>query len=96
MLPPEVVSCIKGPLPDPKTSRLAFDHLGIVEEAVEDLPEQDDGHEDEVDAAEDEDVGAEAVGQLLPLGNPLEVLPQVPLVEGRPGRFEEDKLYIEL
>ena len=41
-------------------------------------------------------MGAEAVRQLLPLGNPLEVLPQVPLVEGCPRRFEEYKLYIEL
>ena len=52
--------------------------------------------EDEVDAAEDKDVGAQAVCQLFPLGNPLEVLPEVPLVERCPGRFEENKLYIEL
>ena len=63
---------------------------------VENLPDEDDGHEDEVDAAEDEDVGAQAVRQLLPLGHPLEVLPQVPLVEGSPGRFEQNKLYVEL
>ena len=85
VLPPEVVSCIERPLPDPQTSRFPFDHLGIIKEAVEDLPEEDNGHEDEVDAAEDEDVGAEAVSQLLPLCNPLEILPQVPLVEWCPG-----------
>ena len=71
-------------------------HLGVIEEAVEDLPEQDDWHEDEVDSAQDEYVGPEGVGQLLPLGHPLVVLPQVPLVEGGPGRLEEDQLQVEL
>ena len=71
-------------------------YLGIVEEAVEDLPEKDDGHEDEVDSAQDEYVGPEGVGELLPLGHPLVVLPQVPLVEGGPGRLEEDQLQVEL
>jgi hypothetical protein len=92
----EVVLGEEGPPPHPEAPRLPLDDLGIVEEAVEDLPKQDHWHQNKVDTAEDEDVGAQTVSELLPLGHPLVVLPQVPLVEGRPWRLEEDQLQVEL
>ena len=78
---PEIISSVQTPLPDAETARLALDDLGVVVEAVEDLPEEDDGHEDEVDAAEDEDVRPQGLRQLLPPVNPLVILPQMPLIE---------------
>ena len=41
---------------------------------VENLPDEDDGHEDEVDAAEDEDVRLEGGCQLLPFAHSLVIL----------------------
>ena len=41
---PQIIPPVQTPLPDTQTSRLSLDDLGVVEEAVEYLPEKDDGH----------------------------------------------------
>ena len=46
-------------------------NLSIVEKAVQDLPDEDDRHEGQVDAAQDEDPVLEGVCQLLALRDPL-------------------------
>ena len=68
----------------------------IVEEAVQDLPEQDDRHQDDVDAAEDQDPVGQHLRQLLALVDALVLVAEVPLVEGRPRGLEQDQLEVEL
>ena len=80
--PPEVVSAVQAPLSDPQAARLSFDHLGIVEETVEDLPEKDDGHEDQINTSENKDVGLQGICQLLSSVDSLEILSKMPLVKG--------------
>ena len=79
--PPEIIPAVKTPLPDAQTAGLPLDDLCVVEEAVEYLPEQDDGHEDEVDAAEYHDVRLHGLGQLLPPIDSFVILSQMPLIE---------------
>ena len=45
---------------------MPLDNLGIVEEAVENLPDKDDWHENKVDTAENKDVCSQTLGQFLP------------------------------
>ena len=71
-------------------------HFCIVVEAVEDLPEQDQGHEEEVDSRQHCNPALQVLNQLLALVNPLVILLQVPLVEGRPGAFKEEPLHVVL
>ena len=78
--PPEIIPAVETPLPDAQTAGLPLDDLCVVEEAVEYLPEQDDGHEDEVDAAEYHDVRLHELGQLLPLIDSFVILSQMPLI----------------
>ena len=63
---PQIISSVQAPLPDTQTSRLSLDDLGVVEEAVEYLPEKDDRHQNEVDTTQDDDVGLHRLSQLLP------------------------------
>ena len=63
---PQIISAVQAPLPDAQTSRLSLNDLGVVEEAVEYLPEKDDRHQNEVDTTQDDDVGLHRLSQLLP------------------------------
>ena len=78
---PEVVSTVQTPLPDAEAARLALDDLGVVVEAVEELPQEDHRHQHQVDAAQDQNVGLQGFGQLLPPVNSLIVLSKMPLIE---------------
>ena len=73
---------------------LSFDELCIIEEAVENLPEEDEGHQDQVEQCHQGYLGLEVVGQFLPLGRLLVVLLQVPLVKRGPGTREEEELIV--
>merc|ERR1719219_1876674 len=91
----QIISTVQTPLPDTQTARLSLDDLGIVEEAVEYLPEKDDGHQDEVDTTQDNDVGLHGFGQFFPSVDSFVILSKMPLVERSPGRLEEQQLQVE-
>ena len=74
MVLPEVVSTIQTPLPDAEAARLALDDLGVVVEAVEELPQEDHWHQHQVNAAKDQNVSLQGFCQLLPSVNSLIVL----------------------
>ena len=78
---PEIISPIQAPLPNTQTAGLSLDYLSIIEEAIENLPEEDDWHEDEVHTAQYKNVCFQGVSKLLPSVNSFIILPQVPLVE---------------
>merc|ERR1719425_180978 len=91
----EIISPIQAPLPNSQTAGLSLDYLSVIEEAVENLPEEDDWHEDEVHTAQDKNMRFQGVSKLLPSVNSLIILPKVPLIEWCPGRFEEDKFQVK-
>ena len=88
---PEVISSVQTPLSDAETAWLALDYLCIVVEAVEDLPQEDDRHQNEIDAAKDEDVCPQRFCQFLPSVDPLVILPKVPLIKW--GLHKENNIY---
>ena len=69
--------------------------LGIVVEAVEDLPDEDERHEEEVEGSQHGDPALQVLDQFFPLVDALVVLLQVPLVERRPSALEEQPLDVE-
>ena len=79
----------------PQLGDSAAPHLGIVVEAVEQLPEQDERAEQKVDDADPEDAASQLVRQLAPLAHPLIVGLQVPVVlewrAGTPCRSAEGR-----
>ena len=75
-------------------SWLSLDELSIIEEAVENLPEEYEGHQDQVEQCHQGYLGLEVAGQLLPLGRLLVVLLQVPLVKGGPGTRKEEEFIV--
>ena len=86
---PQIISSVQTPLPDTQTSRLSLDNLGVVEEAVEYLPEKDDGHQNEVDTTQDDDVGLHRLGQLLPSVDSFVILSKMPLIERGLGKEKQ-------
>lgn len=60
--------------------------LGVVVEAVEQLPEQDDGAEQQVGHRQPQDAAAQLLRQHAPLPHPLVVRLQVPVVLERGAR----------
>ena len=76
------------PLSDTERPGLPLDELGVFEEAVEDLPDENDGHEEKVDSRHEGDLGLQVLHQLLLLGHSLEILLQMPLIERSPGSLE--------
>ena len=89
---PEVISSVQTPLSDAEAAGLALDNLCIVVEAVEDLPQEDDRHQNKIDAAEDKDVCSQRFCQLLPSIDPLVILPKVPLIKW--GLKEESNILL--
>ena len=78
------------PFADPEAAGFPFDDLGVVEEAVEDLPEKDEGHQHEVDQGQYHDSGFQAISQVGLFRYFFVVFLQVPLVKGRPWTLEID------
>ena len=69
--------------------------FGVVVKAVEDLPEEDERHEEKVARGHHRDPTLQVFDQLFPLVDLLVVILQVPLVEWCPWSFEEKPLHVE-
>lgn len=93
----EVATAIERPATCSQGPRLSLQHLGIAEEGVEDLPDEDEGTQQEVGNADPQDAVAEALGQLKPLAPTFVLSLEAPLIEEQRARTpEEDQLKVVL
>lgn len=93
----EVAAAIEGPAARPEGPGLPLQHLGVAEEGVEDLPDEDEGAQQEVGNANPQDAVAEALGQLQPLPPTFVLSLEAPFIEKQRARApEEDQLEVVL
>lgn len=93
----EVAAAVERPAARTQGTWFPLKHLGVTEEGVEDLPDEDEGAQQEVGNADPQDTVAEALGQLQPLPPTFVLSLEAPFVEKeRAWSPEEDQLEVVL
>lgn len=93
----QVAAAVQGPAAGPEAARLTFNDLCVAEERIQDLPDENDGTQEQIGNADPQDPRAQPISQVQPVSSALVFGLQTPFVfEERAGTPEEDQLKVVL